>query len=411
MTAKIAYIVSRFPHLPETFILREMSALEKLERQIVLFPLIRQYQTVVHTEAENWIERAHFKPHVSLAILKTNLTTFFKNPRRFFTVFAQIIIKNFRSFQFLIRAILLFPKAVAMSQDMKAEGVTHIHAHYATHPALVAWIIHQFSGTPYSLTVHAHDIFVCRVMLDTKLREAEFIVSISEFNRNFLEDNVGAWISKKIHIVHCGVELHRYPSQRPRYSQKKCFEIINVGSLQPYKGQQYLLQACLLLKDRGMMFRCRIIGEGNERASLEHYIAKHRLAGEVQLLGAQSQAQVAILMASAHCYVQPSVITPTGKMEGIPVALMEALASGLPVVATDLSGIPELVRPKETGYLVPARNARALCDALMEVRDNWEGAKRLADKGRELVVKEFQLQKNVMQLSALFTTIRVGKRD
>ena len=200
MTAKIAYIVSRFPHLPETFILREMNAIEKLARQIVLFPLIRQHQTIVHTEAEDWIERAHYKPYVSLAVLKANLIAFIKNPRRFLAVFGQIIVENLRSFQFLIRAIMLFPKAVAISEDMEAEGVKHIHAHYATHPALVAWIIHQFSGTPYSLTVHAHDIFVCRVMLDTKLREAEFIVAISEFNRNYLEENLGAWISKKIHI-------------------------------------------------------------------------------------------------------------------------------------------------------------------------------------------------------------------
>ena len=196
MTAKIAYIVSRFPHLSETFILREMNALEKLKQQIVLFPLIRQYQTTVHTEAENWIARAHFKPYISLAIFKSNLRIFIKNPRCFLDVFRQTIVGNLRSFQFLIRAVLLFPKAVAISEDVEAQGVKHIHAHYATHPALVAWIIHRFSGTPYSLTVHAHDIFVCRVMLDTKLREAEFIVAISEFNRKYLEENVGDWISK-----------------------------------------------------------------------------------------------------------------------------------------------------------------------------------------------------------------------
>jgi colanic acid/amylovoran biosynthesis glycosyltransferase len=135
------------------------------------------------------------------------------------------------------------------------------------------------------------------------------------------------------------------------------------------------------------------------------------LTNEVQLLGAQSQAQVAQRMASAHCYVQPSVMTPTGKMEGIPVALMEALASGLPVVATDLSGIPELVRPKETGYLVPGRDAQALCDALIDVRDSWDSAKQMAEKGRELVIKEFQLHQNVLQLADLFTNVCEGKRD
>jgi len=398
---KIAYIMSRFPHLPETFILREMNAMVESGWPISLYPLILQEQQVVHPEASSWVAQAKNLPFFSWAVLAANGRYLKQNPVRFFSIWGRTLKENLQSPNFFLRALALLPKAAYAAQQMEQEGIKHIHAHYATHPALVAWIVHQFTGIPYSMTVHAHDIFVRTAMLTTKLRAATFVAAISEFNREYLADMVGTWVRDKIHIVHCGILPDNYLISTNLLESNKPIEIINIGSLQPYKGQQYLIDACAHLRDWGIPFQCRIIGEGEERRRLEQLIVNHDLEGQVKLLGAKTQEEVAALLPTAHCYIQPSIITPLGKMEGIPVSIMEALACELPVIATQLSGIPELVRPNENGYLVPPADALALASMIAEVRQNYEAAKEMAVNGRRLVLQEFELKKNARHLSDL----------
>lgn len=405
MSRTIAYLMSRFPHLPETFILREMTELERHGWQVALYPLILQEQAVVHAEAQGWIPRAQWTPFVSAEVLAANSRALVGSPLRYAGLWRQIVWENRTSPNFLARALALLPKAVAMARRMQQEGVAHIHAHYATHPALVAWLIHKLTGISYSITVHAHDIFVRTEMLATKLRDSSFVVAISEYNREYLARVVGPWAREKVHVVHCGVEPSQYQPRSALPERGGPFEIISIGSLQPYKGQRYLIEACALLRERGVPVHCRIVGGGEEREALEAMIRAARLEGVVELLGPKPQEEVARLLPAAHCYVQPSIVTPSGKMEGIPVALMEALACALPVVATSLSGVPELVRAGETGRLVPPADAKALADALAAVYADPQGAAEMARMGRTLVMEEFALQSNVARLSALFERV------
>ncbi len=402
MTRRVAYIMSRFPHLPETFILREMIALEHLGWQVLLFPLIFQRQAVVHPQARPWMQRAWRKPLFSAEMLWANVQEMARQPFRYVRVLGQVLWGNRTSPKFFVRALVLWPKAVTMARVFRAQGVQHVHAHYATHPALAAWVVHQLTGISYSVTVHAHDIFVEHAMLETKLRPARFIAAISEFNRRYLVDLLGAWIAPQIEVVHCGIDPAAYADALPSWQAGERFEIVHTGSLQPYKGQRYLIEACARLKARRVPFRCRLIGGGELEADLRSLIRRLGLEEQVLLLGARTQDEVSALLAEAHCYVQPSVVTPSGKMEGIPVALMEAMASGLPVVATAISGIPELVRPNQTGYLVPSEDADSLADALEHVYRHPREAQSRAQAGRTLVLKEFALHTNVEKLAALF---------
>jgi colanic acid/amylovoran biosynthesis glycosyltransferase len=407
MTGTIAYIMSRFPHLPETFILREMNELERLGRPVALYPLIRQRQSVVHADARAWLARARYTPHLSRGVLSTNARMAAGRPGAYLRAWGRALRENAAHPGFLARTLLVLPQATAMARQMAADGIVHIHAHYATHPALAAWLIHRLTGISYSITVHAHDIYVRTEMLGPKVHEATFVVAISEYNRQLVARLVGDGALAKTHVIHCGVAPEDYsvaPDIEARPPGGR-FELMSVGSLQPYKGHRYLIAACAMLRDRGVPVHCRIIGEGAERPDLEARIRQARLDGVVDLLGARPQEDVARLLPTAHCYVQPSVITPSGKMEGIPVSLMEALACRLPVVATDISGVPELVRPGETGYLVPPRDAAALADRLAEVYAQPAQAARLAEAGRQLVVREFNLHTNVAALASLFATV------
>lgn len=403
MSGKIAYIVSRFPHLPETFILREMISLEQLGWQIELYPLVIQRQELIHQEARPWLARAHAVPWISFDVFKANLVRLFRDPRRYLTLFLRAVRENLGSPKFLSRTLLLFPRAVWMAERFKADGIDHIHAHYATHPAFVAWLINQITGIAYSITVHAHDIFAEKPMLATKLQDSVFISAISEFNREYLTDIFGAWVQQKTQVVRCGIDPAYYGKKNGFQAEiNGQLEMISVGSLQPYKGHVYLVKACRELQKRGIPFRCRIVGGGELHALLERTIQENQLKGLVELTGPRTQHEVSQLLQTANCYVQPSVVTPSGKMEGIPVALMEAMASDIPVVATSISGIPELVKNGDTGWLVPPENVEALADALEQVFHDPTEAQKRAQSGKKWVLAEFELGSNVKKLSSLF---------
>jgi colanic acid/amylovoran biosynthesis glycosyltransferase len=403
MKATIAYIMSRFPNLPETFILREMNALEQQGWHLALYPLIAQTQPIIHAQAVPWTRRAHHLPFLSRQVLAANGRTLIEQPYPYTAACARALWENRTNFNLFARAVLLMPKAICAARWMQQESIAHIHAHYATHPALMAWLIHRLTGISYSITVHAHDIFVRTAMLTTKLRDAAFIVAISEYNREHLAHLVGDWVRAKTHLVHCGVEPSDYSPRTQPYNPNERFELISIGSLQIYKGHRYLIEACARLRDRGIAFRCRIVGEGVERPRLAQMIRDLKLESQVELLGAQSQDQVAQLLPTTHCYVQPSVIAPSGKMEGIPVSLMEALACAVPVIATSLSGVPELVRHGQTGRLVSPANADALADAIAHVYSEPQQARQFALAGRDLVLREFDVQSNAQHLGELFT--------
>lgn len=408
---KIAYVMSRFPHLSETFILREMEALRAAGVEIVVYPLKVQRQAVMHREATSWLAGLrHAQPWSARAWLAlARLAT--RSPARLARTVLRTLRENRGSAKFLLRAMAVLPMAALAAERMRSEGVDHVHAHYATHPALFAWLVHAFGGPTYSVTVHAHDIFVDRWMLSTKLEGAEFVVAISDYNRDYVLREVGEHLRERVHVVRCGIDVARYASPRstsPATPVSRVAEIVCVGSLQPYKGQSYLIEACALLSMRGTPIRCRIVGEGAERAVLERSIARHGLEGVVQLCGPLPQDRVAEVLREADVYVQPSVIEPSGKMEGIPVALMEAMASGVPVVATRLSGIPELVRDGRTGLVVEPNDPEALSRAVSDILERPTAAAARVDEARRLVEASYELASNVAALHRLLLEVRRG---
>ena len=397
---KVAYIMSRFPHLPETFIIREMAALEKEGLQISLYPIVVQRERVIHPIARPWLKRINRSSLFSLSVWMANLKFAFSDYKKYKTVISHVMDVNKENKKFLLKILVIFPKAVWMAEAMKREGVDHIHAHYATHPSLAAYIVHQLTGIPYSVSVHAHDIYVDQTMLCEKLGSAVFVRSISDFNKKFLIKICGSGIGPKIQILHCGIDPKNYHSTKRKRKGK--FRILSIGSLQPYKGYENLLKACELLKMKNINFSCEIIGGGEQRTSLQKMISDLGIEKSVQFLGRKNETEVAEYLHHANCYVQPSIITRSGKMEGIPVSLMEAMASKLPVIATNISGIPELVEDQRNGFLVPANDEVALAERIFWVYENSEKVDKLRKNGRKKIKKEFNLNKIAPQLKELF---------
>ena len=395
---KVAYLVSRFPHLPESFVLREIDALEREGIEVLLCPLLRHREPVSHPAAAPWVERAVYTPFVSASLLRAAGAALARRPLRVSGTYGSALFRVAGTPNFLLGMAGIALKLPYLAARLEAEGVAHVHAHFATHPALAAWAISRLNGIGYSFTAHAHDIYVHTAMLREKMAAARFVVTVSEYNRRLLSrfGDVG-----KVHVVRCGIDLSRYAfrARDPGHP----FSILSVASLQPYKGLEHLVRACGILRDRGRgPFRCEIIGGGEEREALERWIRTLALEECVRLAGPRPEEDVAAALNAADAFVLPSVVTPSGKMEGLPVSLVEALAVGVPAISTSISGIPEIVVPGETGLLVPPAEPERLAEAIEQVILDPAGARERAAKGRRLVEAEFSLDRSARELAERF---------
>ena len=400
---KIAYLMSRFPKISETFILYEILELQRLGMQIEIFPLLRESAPVMHSEARALVERAHYSKLWTKEVLQAQRYWLRRQPAAYAHAWAQAIRGNARSPKSLSRALVVVPQAALFAQRMVELGVSHLHAHWATHPALAAYVVNVLTGLPYSFTAHADDIYVERSMLDEKIRRAQFVITISEYNKRFLSKLYGEAAAKKIFVVHCGVDSAIF-APRAHTPSNSLFNIVCVARLEQKKGHSYLIEACAQLKAQGVSFRCVLVGDGEQRAQIEGQIKRLGLEDMVILLGQQPRSRVGELLANADVMVLPSVTTAEGRQEGIPVALMEALATELPVVASAISGIPELVEDGHTGLLVPERDPAALAMALARLQNDPELGRRLGAAGRAKVQREFDLQRNTARLHRMFTS-------
>lgn len=405
---RLAYVVSRFPKATETFILNEILELERLGHHVELFPLVRENEAVVQPGAAALAARAHDLRPWSREVLAAQLYWMRRRPRAYVGAWLGAIRGTIRAPKFFLRALVAVPAGAAVGRAAVEMGIDHIHAHWATHATLAAWVGARLSDRPYSFTAHAHDIYVERAMLGEKVKSAQFVVTISEMNRRLLVGWYGADAEAKTVVIHCGVDpatfapLHRASHSTLPPSQAGPASIVCVASLQPQKGQQVLVEACGMLVARGWVLRATLVGEGDERAAIEDRIHALELSGSVVLAGSQPRDQVAAILRSADVVVQPSVILPSGKTEGIPVALMEALAAERAVVASNVSGIPELVVDGETGLLVAAGDATNLADAIEQLLRDPERRAALGRAGRERVLRDFNLHRTTAELADRF---------
>jgi colanic acid/amylovoran biosynthesis glycosyltransferase len=399
--AKIAYIMSRFPKLTETFILYEILALESFAVPVEIYPLLRAHQRVAHPEAQRLVKQAHFHPFLSLPILYAQWYFIRQCPHTYFKLWAEVLRETWGSVNFFVGALGIFPKAVRFAYEMMQQGITHVHAHFANHPAVAGLIIHRLTGIPFSFTAHGSDLHVERRMLDKKVAAAAFAVTISDYNKELMVQECGDEAREKIRVIHCGVDPEVF-SPHTHHNSTGPFQILCVGSLEEVKGHTYLIEACRLLRERGVEFVCHLVGDGPLCRQIATQIRRTGLQQQVCMHGGLPRHEVVKLHASADVLVLASVPTQRGKREGIPVVLMEGMASGLPVVSSAISGIPELVESGQTGLLVPPRDAIALAEALYRLWNDAALRGRLGRAGREKVLQEFNLPANAAELSQLF---------
>jgi colanic acid/amylovoran biosynthesis glycosyltransferase len=398
---RVAYVMSRFPKLTETFILYEILALERQGIEVELYPLLREPERVLHPEAVSLVERARYLPFLSWAILGSQLHFLRRRPRAYLGALGSLVAGTWGSFNYFFGGLAIFPKVVHAARLMVENGIGHVHCHFSNHPATAGFVIRRLTETPYSFTAHGSDLHRDRRMLCRKVAEADTVVAISDYNRGVILHECGGRWGEKVVVLHSGVDTEFF---RPvaRDGARSPFTVLCVGSFEEVKGQTHLIEACRRLVESGLDVVCQLIGDGPLRAELERQIDAAGVGSRIRLMGRRTRDEVAAALGDADVLVAPSVPTARGDREGIPVVLMEAMASGLPVVASSLSGIPELVVDGETGLLTSPGDPAALADALRTLHDDPALRRRLGAAGSELVRAEFDVARNAAALARHF---------
>jgi glycosyltransferase involved in cell wall biosynthesis len=291
-------------------------------------------------------------------------------------------------------------EAAWLGPKLRAEGIRHVHAHFAGIAARTAWWMKKFYGIPFSFTGHANDMF-CEssspIPLADLVREAAFVVAVSDFSRDWLCKRVPGSESK-IHRIYNGMDFSGFAEAVPALGRPR---IVSIGRCIEKKGFADLIGACAILRDRGLDFECVIIGGGPLEEALRARVAELGLESCLTLTGARTQEEVRRHLASATLFALPCATEPNGGMDTLPTVIVEAMASGLPVVSTRLAAIPEMVEHEVTGLLVGEKQPSQLAEAIAKILSDPELASRFGREGKLLAARKFAVEPAAAKLRSL----------
>ena len=402
----ILYITTTLPALTVTFIYREIFQLEARGWRVLSCSMNTPRSDRVSREAAELVSRTLYLDRISRwSMVAGAFATLVRHPVRA----ARSLVDAMRPLELCgVRgagALLFhFIEAAHLAHVYRSASLRHIHCHFGSGPASIGMFLARFLGIQFSFVMHGTDEFLIPVALTAKLRRCAFAVAISSYMRSHVLDVYGRQFAGKLEIVHCGIPLRRFDSSASKRDERAArvpCEILSVGQLQPRKGFDTLLQACAELQRRGFDFRCRIIGDGPQRDHLQASVQTQGLEGHVLMLGAVKQEDLLAYYRSADLFALTCAVAADGDRDGIPVALMEAMAMEVPVVSTRVSGIPELIRSMQEGVLVEAGDAAAVADSIVFLAGHPAEARQMALRGRQKVREQFDIETTVEQLERL----------
>lgn len=404
---RVGYVVSRFPSLTETFVLRELDAVAADPRvEVSLVSLFRPLDATVHPAAEPWIARRH-RPTLRQVVAAAGWWAV-RRPRRSTAIVVRIVRDHGRRPRVLAKALATSLVATALARHVQRERIDHLHAHFAAMPAQAAWTVARLTGVTYSVTAHAHDVFIHRLGLRTRLGGAAFAVAISDFHRPLLAA-LGA-DPGRTPTIRMGIDPAAY-AYRPRVrAGDEPPHLVMVSSFREYKGHRYLIEA--LARDPALAdVTLELIGTGELEADVRAQVAAAGLAGRVRFAGPQPDAVVRERLRHADVLVQPSVVARNGDTEGLPTTLVEAAACGVTLVATRVAGVPDLVRDGVTGMLAEPGSPADLAAALRRALDaDPSVTARIRAAARRRVETHHDARSNARELVAWCELAGAGAR-
>src|SRR6266550_5142763 len=390
--SRFAYLFERFPSFGQTFCYREVA---ELYRQGIT-PLIFSIRNPKDEPAQDWdtriVKRVHYLPEEKELLEEVQRAS---KERRLTPAIIAALDEWGRRTDFL-----RLYQAVYVGLLLQEAGISHVHAHFAGMAARTAFWIAKFFPITFSFTAHANDIFApskFEIGLDKMVGAARVVVTETDYAEKFLRKRFPER-ADRLHRVYNGLNLAEFG--RATFSSDPP-SIVAIGRLIVKKGFANLIRACALLVERGRPFRCEIFGEGPLENQLRTQIEESGLKELVQLPGAKPQHELRERLATANVFVLPSVPEAEGGMDNLPTVIMEAMATGLPVVSTRIGGIPEMVIDNETGFLVSPGDLVALADAIEKMTNDQSLGQKFGQAGYERAQTLFSIEKNVRELCGL----------
>lgn len=427
---QIAYILKNFPKLSETFIASEIYRLENLGADLNLFVIKKPSENLKHKMIEK-IKAKPFYLHETTSLTDSTLRgwlklhfkdfskSFFavmkKRPFGFLKAASKAIGQTFRSrhslFSYKKTYLKEFLQACGIAEQiLQTPEIKHLHAHFAHGATTVAWFVSMMMGLKFSFTGHAKDIYLESLnpagFLKRKMDAAEFVVTCTKSNQKYLE----GISTTKVHCLYHGLsaDFTNLLEAEKEISALRNGKLraLAVGRLVQKKGLDVFVEACSILQERNIDFEAVIIGEKGDASKLvEQKIAENNIGEKVRLLGSLPQSGVFEQLRKSTMFCLPCRILENGDRDGIPNVMMEAMSCGLPVVTTNISGIPEIIENGENGIMVNPEDAVALADAMQEIHTDKIFAQRLSAAAKETVKEKFDGDVTANYLANLFYKI------
>ena len=404
---RLGYLISRYPAVSHTFILREIRQLRASGFEIEVASVNepdRALADMTPDEVEETGRTYYLKRHGLGGALLAHLTGLL-TPLAYLRGMRAGLAFGGWNLKEMLFGLFYFTEALMLARWMKNHHLVHLHVHFATAAANIALVLKQFAPIGLSLTIHGPDEFydVPGQKLVEKIEAADFLVCIGRFARSQVMKLSPASSWHKFDICPLGVDVANYnpEGKAPAALPDRPFTILCVGRLTPAKGQHILVEAAASLREWDRDFRVIIVGNGPDDSSLRSAVAAHGLGNYVTFTGPQNQEQVRALYRNSDVFALPSFA------EGIPVVLMEAMASSVPCVTTRITGIPELIRDGIDGMLVTPSDSLELADTLACLMDDPELRRELGEAGRRRVAEAYNLPVNVDRLGNIFAA-RLG---
>jgi glycosyltransferase involved in cell wall biosynthesis len=397
MRRKIAYLLHRFPRVTDTFISREIRSLQKAGTEIKVISVWKPREAETATELlQAWRGDVTFLlPRSIPSILWACLAAAFGSPLRFASALRLALATARPGLRGLLYQAFYLGEAMLAARELRKLDVNHIHNHFGDHSGIITMLASVLVGIDYSISFHGPHIFFDGpyAAIRQKVERARFVRCISYFCRSQLMVFSQSADLAPFKIVHCGLDLDRCEFRPPRESVRRLF---CAARLAPEKGFEFLLQALALLVARNYDLDLHIAGDGPSKACLQDLARKLGVESRVSFLGNLSEQEVARELSSSDLFILPSLA------EGLPVSAMEAMAVGVPVIATNIAGTSELIESGKSGLLIPPTDPEAIAEAIVVMASDYEFRCRAAAAAREKVIEEFDVVKESSKLNACF---------
>lgn len=400
---KLAYFTSRYPGISHTFIMREIMALRARGMTVETFSQRSPGADDLLTDDDR---REHAATQYILPprwgrLAAAHVRTFFTRPLRYLKALAFALFVRPGGVRELLWHKFYFLEAVQLWDELRRRGVGHVHVHFIGPCATVAMIASRLGDLTYSITVHGPIVFydVGKNLIAEKIERAAFAICISDFARAQVAAHVATRHWEKLFIAHCGVDTARFRPDERRAATASTGgrrHVLCVARLAPVKGVGVLIEAIARLAAEMPDIHCTLVGDGPERAALAQLARDLGVDRHITFAGATGQDAILRYYQQADVFALPSFA------EGVPVVLMEAMATGVPAIATAVGGIGELIEHGTSGLIVPPGNVPLLTGALRRVLTDGDLHARLAEGGRRKVVAEFEISEIGAQIAALF---------